>query len=170
MIEIWRTHPTYTDYEISDLGGVRRRTGGTSGSRRGLVKKPTLSPSGYLRVTLQVNRKQMLRRVHVLVLETFVGPRPPRMDGCHNDGDKLNNVLSNLRWATRKENMADARRHGTDCHGERHPHARITWDIVREMRRLRATTSMTYAEIASATGATKSQATDVCRGYSWIER
>lgn len=52
------------------------------------------------------------RRVHLLVLETFVGPRPHGMFGCHNDGDKDNNRLENLRWDTASNNSYDTVRHG----------------------------------------------------------
>lgn len=105
----------------------------------------------------------------MLVLEAFVGPRPPGLDGCHNDGNKLNNSLSNLRWATRKDNMADARTHGTDARGERHPAARITWAIARRIRQLKASSQLTYEQIAQTVGATKYQVGDVIRRASWRE-
>jgi hypothetical protein len=52
-------------------------------------------------------RKKVM--VHRLVLTAFVGPDPTngKMDGAHLDGNTLNNLLENLRWATRLENMAD---------------------------------------------------------------
>lgn len=48
-----------------------------------------------------------------LLLMTFVGPKPEGHECCHNDGDGFNNQLSNLRWGTRKSNIADAIEHGT---------------------------------------------------------
>jgi hypothetical protein len=51
--------------------------------------------------------------VHRLVLSAFVGDCPPGMVGCHNDGDKSNNRVSNLRWGTPKENARDMIAHGT---------------------------------------------------------
>jgi hypothetical protein len=50
--------------------------------------------------------------VHRLILETFVGPCPPGMECCHNDDDKDNNRLDNLRWDTRSSNRIDAFRNG----------------------------------------------------------
>jgi len=35
------------------------------------------------------------------------------MEGCHNNGDKDNNRLSNLRWDTPSSNSLDLVRHGT---------------------------------------------------------
>lgn len=52
-------------------------------------------------------------RCHLLVLAAFVGPRPPRMEGRHKDGDRHNWRLDNLEYGTRKDNMQDAIKHGT---------------------------------------------------------
>ncbi len=51
-------------------------------------------------------------KVHHLVLEAFVGPRPPGLVGCHYDDDWRNNHLSNLRWDTMQSNMLDRTRNG----------------------------------------------------------
>ena len=75
---------------------------------------------GYLRVRLRAAAsKRCWRRVHVLVLEAFVGPKPsPRHVGAHYpDPDPANNRVSNLRWATPEENEADKRLHGTAPRG-----------------------------------------------------
>ena len=49
----------------------------------------------------------------LLVVLAFLGPPPfPGAHAAHFDGDKLNNRLSNLRWASPAENEADKRRHG----------------------------------------------------------
>lgn len=55
--------------------------------------------------------------VHVMVLETFVGPRP---DGCltrHLNGDASDNRVGNLAWGTVGENTSDRIAHGTQTHG-----------------------------------------------------
>ncbi len=59
------------------------------------------------------------------VLETYVGPRPEGMWACHNDGDKNNNSLSNLRWDTRSNNERDKLKHGK---------LQLTAEQVREVR------------------------------------
>jgi hypothetical protein len=64
--------------------------------------------------------------VHHLVLEAFVGPRPAGRQAAHGDGDKANNVVTNLRWATRKENEGDKVRHGTKVFGARTAQGRKT--------------------------------------------
>lgn len=51
-------------------------------------------------------------RVHVLVLEAFVGPRPPGMECLHSNDVGTDNRLSNLRWGTHSENLNDLVRNG----------------------------------------------------------
>ena len=69
--------------------------------------------SGYLQVNLLVHGIEFSRRVHTLVLETFVGPKPDGMECCHYpDSNKENNNLNNLRWDTHSENAKDKYR---DC-------------------------------------------------------
>jgi len=53
-----------------------------------------------------------IRSIHRLVLETFIGKRPKGMVCRHLDGNSCNNKLSNLKWGTQKENIADAFKHG----------------------------------------------------------
>jgi hypothetical protein len=51
------------------------------------------------------------RKVHHLILEAFVGPRPEGLKACHNNGDGHDNRLDNLRWDTQANNIADMHRH-----------------------------------------------------------
>jgi hypothetical protein len=52
--------------------------------------------------------------IHVLVLTTFVGPRPDGHEGCHNNGEPSDNRLVNLRWDTPCANQADKLVHQRD--------------------------------------------------------
>ena len=138
-IETWKPVVGYEWlYEVSDFGRVRslpRYGGAVPGRRSGrmyggaIVSNYTPKCSlysdgiGYSQVVLHGHGVGKSRRVHQLVLEAFVGPKPDKWHGCHNDGDKTNNHLSNLRWDTHKNNFADKHKHGTDYQGERHPRA-----------------------------------------------
>ena len=77
-------------------------------------------------------------RWHTVVLEAFIGPCPPGLVGCHNDGDKLNNRADNLRWDTQKNNLKDRDRHGTDQRGDRGTNRVLNSKQVAEIRRRRA--------------------------------
>lgn len=47
------------------------------------------------------------KKVHHLVLETFVGPRPINGVARHLNDNSLDNHLSNLKWGNQKENSDD---------------------------------------------------------------
>lgn len=121
-------------YEASDTGlirsldrviearhGSRGRPGeSVPGTRRikGRVLKPgRIGTSDHRHVVLDGRAD---RTVHSLVLETFVGPRPPGMEARHVNDDPTDNRLENLCWGTRSENSHDAIRN------ERHFHAGLT--------------------------------------------
>jgi hypothetical protein len=82
----------------------------------------------YAQVTLNRGGRHnhFTKAIHLLVLEAFVGPCPPGMEGRHLDGDPMNNKLSNLAWGTPGQNSADRDGHGTTARGERHGKARLT--------------------------------------------
>ena len=64
--------------------------------------------SGYLLVTLCHQGVKKNKRVHRLLMEAFV-PNPENKEHVnHIDGNKLNNSLSNLEWATGTENARHA--------------------------------------------------------------
>lgn len=108
----WRPVVGFEDrYRISDDGQVVAVAAPGRG-RRGYDRPLRGSPSreGYQRVTLFPGR--VLRAVHHLVLEAFVGPRPPGALGLHADDDRSNNHVANLRWGTPSDNALDQVRNG----------------------------------------------------------
>lgn len=104
MAEAWKPVAGFPRYEVSDQGRVR--------SNR--VLNGSAAGDGYRKVILCRPGEQAHTYVHSLVLETFVGPRPPGMYACHNDGDRGNNALANLRWDTPSANNLDQLKHGTN--------------------------------------------------------
>jgi hypothetical protein len=132
MTEIWKSVVGYEGrYEVSDLGRVRSlRFRSVLGTQ---LMTPVRNYSGYYVVSLGANPKRQFR-LHCLVLEAFVGLRPKGMQGCHNDSDKSNNQLFNLRWDTPKGNVADRPK----MFGENNPRSKLTdeqrMEIVRRRR------------------------------------
>jgi hypothetical protein len=112
MSERWLPVPA-AHAEVSDHGRVRCRCCQT-------LYSPQVSDGGYHRVRLRrlLGGKRWFK-VHLLVLETFAGPRPSaRHHGAHApSNDKRDNRLQNLRWATPEENELDKRAVGTAGRG-----------------------------------------------------
>lgn len=118
--ETWRPVVGFEGlYEVSDHGRLRsldRMATHKNGRRRlyrGRVLAPKRHPGGYVSAMLSRGGERQYFLVHAIVLGAFVGPRPDGHEGCHWNGDKADNRLSNLRWATHLENEADKDRHGT---------------------------------------------------------
>lgn len=148
--EVWKPVVGHeTRYLISNMGRVYSLNGGMRYRYKGVLLKPS-SAKGYLRIKLHRPVKE--GRIHQMVLEAFVGPRPEGMDACHNDGNSLNNRLDNLRWASPKENMADAKKHGTACEGTRHYSAKFTENEVKYLRQRFPLSGLTYREFAATIG------------------
>src|SRR5271157_6368187 len=90
---------------------------------------------GYLAVSLYQNNRGKTWPVHQMVAIAFHGSRPsPRHDAAHNDGDKMNNHHSNIRWATRAENEHDKLAHGRSNRGARNGTAKLTAIQIKEIR------------------------------------
>lgn len=118
--EIWKPVVGYEGlYEVSSFGRVRSvdrsvptgRAGHAPLRLKGRVLKLRYNRQ-YPAITLHKEGGIKGRTVHSLVLEAFVGPRPPKRYGCHNDGDPRNNHIDNLRWDTQSNNLHDAVKHG----------------------------------------------------------
>ena len=109
-------------YEVSSDGRVRslaRVILKSNGATQTIPERTLLAgcrdKNGY--PTINLGRKRT--RVHVVVLEAFVGPRPPGAHGCHRDDDKENNTVANLYWGSRSDNMIDLVRNGNHHHANK---------------------------------------------------
>lgn len=83
--------------------------------KEGKKLKPCYDKDGYIFFRLRKEaHKYKNWRVSRLVLTMFKGECPNKMQACHNNGNKTDNKLSNLRWDTVKNNHLDKKLHGTD--------------------------------------------------------
>lgn len=65
---------------------------------------------GYYQCNLYKDKKRYFKRVHRLVAETFIDNPQNLPEVNHKDGNKLNNNIINLEWATNSDNT----QHGYD--------------------------------------------------------
>lgn len=158
--EVWRAVVGYQGlYEVSDHGGVRSKS--RQGSAGGIL---SISPDkrGYMKVSLY-NKGRKARWVHTLVLEAFVGPRPPGQMGCHKNGNPSQNYLSNLRWDTRESNYDDSRLHGTAAIGAQNAQTKLTPQALVAIRAERAHGRL-QREIAAKFGISQQHVSQILSG------
>ena len=102
--EIWRDVVGYEGlYEVSNLGRIRR------GER---IKKPHVDHGGYLTVWLSEHSKMKCLKVHRIVALAFIPNHESKRTVNHIDGNKQNNCVDNLEWATHSENISHANKTG----------------------------------------------------------
>lgn len=171
-IEEWRPVPIpeYAEiYEVSNQGRVRRAVA-YIGPRKhrpiGTVLKPWIAGKGYFAVSLWCAGKILKRYVHRLVLEAFAGPAPIGTESCHNNGDKSDNRLSNLRWDTHLVNVRENDEQGKRPKGDTHPHAKLSKTDVLSIRR-RVERGETHTRLAQEHGVSPATVDDLIARRTW---
>lgn len=97
MEEIYVKIEDYPNYEVSNLGNVRR-------IRDGHQMYKEKSKAGYLRVGLSKNGKYTHLLVHRLVAKAFIPNENNYPQVNHIDENKENNRVDNLEWCTASYN------------------------------------------------------------------
>ena len=108
-----------------------------------------------------VNYRKSPKYVHRLVAEAFIENPDNKPVVAHWDGNKTNNHVSNLRWATQAENEADKIRHGTSNRGSRNPQAKLTPELVTAIRHYRSE-GHSVDDLAAVYGVSKWTIYDAC--------
>ena len=161
MIEEWRPISGFEGlYEVSNLGRVRSLP---RHRVRGCILAGSSAGKGYRKAILCDKDRQLHRYIHDIVLETFVGPRPPGMEGAHRNGKRDDNRLANLRWDTRSGNHADKYIHGTACIGEKHGRRKPNAAQVKTIRAANGDQNV----IADSFGISRSQVYRIKTGQNW---
>ena len=95
-IEVFRSIDGYNNYAISTFGRVKNVI-------TGIILK-TRPRQGYLIVDLRENAIRKTHLLHRLVCCAFINNPDDKLCVDHKDNNKANNHVSNLRFATSKEN------------------------------------------------------------------
>ena len=94
---MWKKLERNDNYSINKQGQVRN-------DNTNHMKKPTLNKrNGYLIVDLYKNNKSEKVPIHRLVAEAFIPNPENKLTVDHADGNRQNNSIENLRWATYSE-------------------------------------------------------------------
>jgi hypothetical protein len=112
---------------VSTKGVVKRRS-----KRTGLMTPSKFYPDrkGYYKVCTDKGVKSVAR----LVAMAFIPNPENKPQVAHLDGIKENNNVENLVWATALENNRHKYLHGTMIRGELHKKAKLSDQIIREIR------------------------------------
>lgn len=125
---------------------------------------PAFNKYGYLAINLMLGKnKRTTRRVHVLVCSAFHGTKPfDTLEVRHLDGNKENNVPSNLKWGTKSENALDRSKHGKP-RGRYGNNQKLTIDQVNKIKK----TDGKYVDIAKEYNVTPNTISFIRRGKTW---
>lgn len=169
----YRTIPCRDGYRAGNDGSIQSCwiLGGASPRKGAKWKtlKPILTSAGYYVVCLGKTCEARVATlpIHRLVLEAFIGPRPPGMECRHKDGVRTNNRLDNLAWGTHQENEDDKKLHGSRPRGSHSKCAKVTEDDVAEMLRMHHEKGMTKSAIARHFGLHHSTVMDIISRKNW---
>ena len=161
--ERWEWIPGYEGrYFISNYGNVVA-AGGMRGSEPYKPMRQNLCSSGYPKVVLRDGGSSKNVMVHRIVAMVFVPNPANKPQVNHIDGNKLNNVYTNLEWVTQSENNLHAinvlGRHG---HGVERP-VKINSDIAREIY----LSDLSNIELARMYGISDTMVSRIKNGKAW---
>lgn len=103
MKEVYKPIINFEGYYISNLGNVLSHKG-----KQPKILKVKVDKYGYGCVCLRANNKNHSFTIHRLVALHFIPNLEDKPTVNHKDGNKLNNVVTNLEWNTVSENTKHA--------------------------------------------------------------
>lgn len=107
-MEIWKKIKGFEDYEVSNLGNVKRISNFKFCNKNYLDNyflKQKDNGKGYFRVKLSNNGVVKMYMVHRLIAENFIENPNNYKVVNHIDHNKKNNNIENLEWCTHSHNV-----------------------------------------------------------------
>lgn len=166
MSEEWRSLVGFEGrYEVSSLGKIRTLSRYRPEYYHSILS-PWLTLRGYESVSLRLDGRRVSVSVHRAVMAAFVGPCPEGEQVAHNDGNRRNNRIDNLRYATPSSNIDDRRRHGRTARGQRNGGAKLDQAAARTILSLKDR-GISASEIAHLACVHPSTVSAIWNGENW---
>jgi mRNA-degrading endonuclease HigB of HigAB toxin-antitoxin module len=106
-VEIWKNVVGFEGvFIVSNLGRIMRLK--CRFAKEDRLLRPHISKRGYYVYNLCYKGKNKICNIHRLVAQAFIPNPENKREVNHKDSNKLNNDISNLEWATPKENSMHA--------------------------------------------------------------
>lgn len=152
-------------YEVSNLGRIKSNKLWRRDMTSERILVQCVSKTGYYVVTLVLNGKYRVFKVHRLIAEAFIPNPENKRTVNHKDGDKLNNSLDNLEWATDLENIRHAFKNGLipKVVGENQSATKLTEKEVKQI----FLSGMSRRELAKKYNVGYTTITNILTGESW---
>jgi HNH endonuclease len=105
-------------------------------------------------------------RRHILMLETFHGPRPESAVARHLNGYPWDDSKGNLAWGTQEQNCGDTVRYGKSTRGGRNAQAKLeSYEVLAIRKRLKSGESGSV--LAREFGISRPTICDIAAGRTW---
>lgn len=173
--ENWLDIPNYEGYyKVSDCGRIKSLDriinckNGQTQRKPGIFPNFEIDKDGYYKLTLHKDGVQKKDFVHRWVAQTFLNNEKSKPVVNHKDGNKQNNHLKNLEWATFSENTKHAFDLGLCVmpSGSDNPNGKLTEKEVIHIRNLRKQ-GKTLKRISKEIDTSESNVKNIIYGYTW---
>lgn len=159
--EQWKRNKEFDNYELSTNGQVRN-------FNTGRILKTSINKKGNEQVCLRKDNRQYTKAVHRLMIDTFVEGDHRNVDIYHENRNRYDNRLSNLRMCSKSETckrgFQEGNRKGRGHISVRAIRTENGIDIVREFDSIREC-ARTLGVSESAVSKCFNGATLSCKGY-----
>lgn len=119
-------------------------------------------------INMSLKSKCIPRTVHRLVAQAFILNPFNKPQVNHINGDKTDNRVENLEWATGSENILHAMKNGLiNIYGERATTATLTNKEVVEIKEMLGTKKHTYKYIGNNFNTSSAVIGQIARGETW---
>lgn len=153
-----------TKYKVSSDGRIKNT------ETKKELSTNTIDRYWYCQICLSHKAKKYVRTLHTLVARAFIPNPENKPQVNHKDGNKLNNNVSNLEWATNQENIIHAYKtglHDNVAIGSKHGMNKFSEDQIRKVCRLLEEAELSIKKISEKTKVPKATIHDIISGNYW---